>query len=217
MKILRDPDDITNRDAVIFSLFMTALITLAVIGGVTLLMEFAHAQEEPNIAYEQYITSSSEPVNEPIVEYSDIEKENIRKYEEVTKSRELHMNLGQALKATCDPDGSCEYQWEYPEYIFQDGKVKKRTSVEAGLYVVDEEKTKIMLEGIANENFEGLTVVDDHLEYDDMWKAFPTIMTGLSKLNIYHFIGITLVAVAIIGIIMVYDRKEKKLIKGELT
>jgi hypothetical protein len=40
IKILRDPDNITNRDAMIFSLGMTAILALAVVGTLTIIGGF---------------------------------------------------------------------------------------------------------------------------------------------------------------------------------
>lgn len=245
MKILRDPKDITDKDAFIFSFGMAIILTLAVIGVMSIIGYNLEAfAEEPNMTPELYGQMTNGTVqfeDTPIRIYTETEKGNMIRYNEATRSSQLHTELQQALRAECDDDGRCEYLWEYPNYVFRDGKVMKLVS-EFGIYEIDEEKTKIMLDGIIEENkLNGLIVKDDNrivmenypdgcgrgthyvnktnsCELDDTWDSFAVLYDGdiLGELSLYHLIGIIAIAFVIIAIITYYDQKERKLkVKNE--
>ncbi|MDF2424014.1 MAG: hypothetical protein OPY03_01800 [Nitrosopumilus sp.] len=166
------------------------LTGILILMSATLLVVFDVYAQEPNITAELYgqITNGT---------LSDIEKENLIRYNEATKSRELHVQLQQALRPVCDDEGRCDYIWEYPEFVFRDGKVMKRVS-EFGIYEVDEEKTKIMLDGIAKENFEGLKVVEGQLAYTDTWDySFdnPIILVLIIAISVLAFAVSYIIAV----------------------
>ena len=118
-----------------------SIIAVLLIGSFSLLSVYA---QEPNMTPELYGQMTNGTVqfeDTPIRIYTETEKGNMIRYNEATRSSQLHTELQQALRAECDDDGRCEYLWEYPNYVFRDGKVMKLVS-EFGIYEIDEEKQK---------------------------------------------------------------------------